>query len=95
MSKMPAKKPTATKTASSVAKKDTSNAAKPSPKTTTTKSSEEKPIAIADKPENKIVKQIKLKEAIPKQMEKLKDLTKWPIIMDEVGEQIILLGLKS
>ena len=83
---MPAKKPTATKPTSSIAKKDTSNAAKLPPKTVTTKPSEEKSTAIADKPDNKVVKQVKLKQATPKEMEKLQDLAKWPIIMDEVGE---------
>lgn len=82
MSKMPAKKVTPSKGASSPSQKPTSNAAKPPQKVSTAKTTNE-PLAIAvDKPETKIVK---MKQVVPKEMEKLENLKKWPIILDEVG----------
>ena len=35
---------------------------------------------------DKSIKQVTMKEVLPKQMEKLQGLKKWPIIMDEIGK---------
>ena len=83
MSKIPGKKATPSKGASAPSKKPTSNAAKPPQKIDTAKITNE-PLAITvDKPETKIVK---MKQVLPKEMEKLENLKKWPIILDEVGK---------
>jgi phenylacetate-coenzyme A ligase PaaK-like adenylate-forming protein len=94
MSKMPAKKSTSTKRDSSPTKKLASKPVKSTQQVNMTRTTDEKQkektnemLAIAvDKSEIKTVKFVKMKEVIPKEMEKLEDLTKWPIIMDEVGE---------
>ncbi|CAF3144401.1 unnamed protein product [Rotaria sp. Silwood2] len=85
MSKIPVKKPATTKHNSSPAKKLTKNDVKPAHNVATKKMADEKLATASDKPEIKIVKIVKMKEVVPKEMEKLQDLTKWPIIIDEVG----------
>ncbi len=90
MSKMPAKKSTSTKHGASQPVKSTQQVNMT--KTTDDKQKEKTDeilttaAAAATKSEMKTVKYVKMKEVIPKEMEKLEDLTKWPIIMDEVGE---------
>ena len=86
MSKIPVKKPTTTKHNSSPAKKPTKNDVKPVHNVATKKTVDEKLATASDKPEIKPVKIVKMKEVVPKEMEKLQDLTTWPIIIDEVGE---------
>jgi hypothetical protein len=86
MSKMPAKKVIPAKGGASPAKKPTSNAAKPTQKVEATKTANGAGAAAVVRPEPKIVKEVKMKEVVPKQMEKLENLKQWPIIMDEVGE---------
>jgi hypothetical protein len=86
MSKMPAKKVVPAKHDSSPAKKPTSNTAKSSQKVNVTKTTNEAAAIAVDKPETKTAKEVKMKEVLPKEMEKLENLKKWPIIIDEVGE---------
>ncbi|CAF1474177.1 unnamed protein product [Rotaria sordida] len=85
MSKIPAKKVTTFKSSSSPTKKPIANTAKSPQIVNTTKSTEEILATPVDKPEIQIVKQVKMKEVLPKEMEKLENLKEWPIIMDEVG----------
>ncbi|CAF4019031.1 unnamed protein product [Rotaria sordida] len=85
MSKIPAKKVTTSKSSSSSTKKPIANTAKSPQIVNTTKSTEEILATPVDKPEIQIVKQVKMKEVLPKEMEKLENLKEWPIIMDEVG----------
>ncbi|CAF3178831.1 unnamed protein product [Rotaria socialis] len=83
---MPPKKATASKCESSLPKTVPRNAAKPPQKVNVAKPTQETAAAaVVDKPEPPIVKQVKMKQVIPKEMEKLENLKKWPIIMDEVG----------
>ncbi|CAF1951556.1 unnamed protein product [Rotaria magnacalcarata] len=82
---MPVKKATASKRDSSPPKKPTSTAAKQPQKVNVAKPIEKTTTTVVDKPEPIIVKQVKMKEAVPKEMEKLTNLKKWPIIIDEVG----------
>jgi hypothetical protein len=97
MSKMPAKKSTSTKPGASPTKKLASQPVKSTQQVNMTKTTDDKKkektdeiltttTAAANKSEMKTVNYVTMKKLIPKEMEKLEDLTKWPIIMDEVGE---------
>lgn len=51
----------------------------------TTKPKEEPIAAAIEKPEPQVIKRVKMKQVVPKEMEKLENLKKWPIVLDEIG----------
>ncbi|CAF1403694.1 unnamed protein product [Adineta steineri] len=82
---MPAKKVTSTTQSSSSANKSNSKPVTSSSKVIATKTTDVASAPATDKPEKKIIKYAQMKEVIPSEMAKLRDLTKWPIIVDEIG----------
>ncbi|CAF1076341.1 unnamed protein product [Adineta steineri] len=83
---MPAKKDVSTTQSSSTTKKFNSKPVTSSSKVIATKTTDVASAPATGKPEKKIIKYAQMKEVIPSEMVKLRNLTKWPIIVDEIGE---------